>query len=174
MVTVPKWTASAEVPITHNDQVYTLPPEVNINLNASALHYSEEYWGSDVASFSPRRWDKSNPDSFLAVNDEKTGLSGPGLEFDTIHKPVRGAFIPFSDGFRACVGKRFAQVEFVAVLTVVFSRYRLSLGRLSPKESDEFIYKRAQNVLNDSSTVLTLGMKTDVPLVFEKRTIRDN
>ncbi|PLB52213.1 putative cytochrome P450 monooxygenase [Aspergillus steynii IBT 23096] len=171
VVTVPKWTASNPVPITHQQQTYTLPPNVNINLNANALHYSPEYWGPDAASFSPRRWDKSNADSFLAPNDGKTGLAGPGLEFDTIHRPVRGAFIPFSDGFRACVGKRFAQVEFVAVLAILFSRYRVSLGKMDARESEEVVYRRAEKVLNESVTVLTLGMRRDVPLVFEQRNL---
>ncbi|KAI9039439.1 cytochrome P450 [Aspergillus affinis] len=169
VVTVPKWTASNPVPITHHDQTYMLPPKVNINLNASALHYSKEYWGPEAAFFHPQRWDKSNPDSFLVANDGKKGLSAPGLEFDNIHKPVRGAFIPFSDGFRACVGKRFAQVEFIATLAVIFSRYRVSLGKLKPEESDDFVHRRAEKILNGSSTVLTLGMRYDVPLRFEAR-----
>lgn len=169
VVTVPKWTAENSVSIIHRDQTYTLPPKVNINLNVNALHYSEEYWGPDVASFNPRRWDKSNHDSFLAANDGKTGLSGPGLEFENIHKPVRGAFIPFSDGFRACLGKRFSQVEFVAVMTIILSRYQVSLGKIDPEESEKFVYRRAQKVLNESATVLTLGMKSDVPLLLTER-----
>ncbi|THC96189.1 hypothetical protein EYZ11_004352 [Aspergillus tanneri] len=119
VVSIPKWTGESSATITHKGKTYSLPPKLNINLNANALHYSEEYWGPDVSSFNPHRWDKSNPDSFLAQNDGKSGLSGPGIEFNSIHKPLRGAFIPFSDGFRACVGKRFAQVEFVAALSVI-------------------------------------------------------
>lgn len=81
-----------------------------------------------------------------------------------MHKPVRGAFIPFSDGSRACMGKKFAEVEFVAALTVVFARYRVMLA-------DEGIEarERAERALRKSSAFLTLGMKDDVPLLFQRR-----
>lgn len=50
----------------------------------------EEYWGPDVATFNPHRWDKRNTSSLLARYDGMEGLSSPGLEYNSIHKPVMG------------------------------------------------------------------------------------
>ena len=33
----------------------------------------------------------------------------------------------FSEGARACLGKKFAQVEFVAVIAAIFSKFRVEL-----------------------------------------------
>lgn len=62
------------------------------------------------------------------------------------------------------MGKKFAEVEFVAALTVVFARYRVMLA-------DEGIEarERAERALRKSSAFLTLGMKDDVPLLFQRR-----
>ncbi|OJJ34477.1 hypothetical protein ASPWEDRAFT_60847 [Aspergillus wentii DTO 134E9] len=165
VVTTPKWTANTSCTITYLDQQYTLPPKVNINLNANGLHYSKEYWGPDAHLFNPQRWDKTNQASYLAQNDSLSGLSGPGLEYPTIHRPVRGAYIPFSDGFRACVGKKFAQVEFVAALAVLVMGYKIGLAGDDEKKTR----RNAKRVLEESATVLTLMMGEDVPLSFCKR-----
>lgn len=140
-----------------------------MNLNANALHYSEKYWGPDASTFDARRWDKRNASSFLAGNDGTEGLCAPGLESSHIHKPARGAYISFSDGMRACIGRRFAQVEFVAVLVVVFSRYRVRLGKIRQDESEEDVRKRVEKALGESMSFITLSIREDVPLVFEER-----
>ncbi|KAL4863008.1 hypothetical protein BDV12DRAFT_206841 [Aspergillus spectabilis] len=170
VVSIPKLTTSARATITYNNQTHHLPPNVRVNMDANALHYSEEYWGHDAAMFNPRRWDKRDTDSFLARNDGAEGLSGPGLESPNIHKPVRGAYIPFSDGMRACMGRKFAQVEFVAALVVLYREYRVTLGKLG-RESDGDARIRVEKALNRSSTSITLALIDKVPLVFHRRDI---
>lgn len=61
------------------------------------------------------------------------------------------------------MGKKFAEVEFVAVLSVVFWRCRVSLA------GGEGARERAEKALEESSAFLTLGMRDDVPLKFERR-----
>lgn len=141
-----------------------------INLNVTGLHYAEEYWGSDAASFNPNRWDRRNGDSVLAANEGIDGLSGPGLEYGTIHKPVRGSFIPFSDGVRACMGKKFSQVEFVVALSILFRDYRMELAPIQPQESMAERRQRAEQALEGSSSFITLSLQDRVPFVFHKRT----
>ncbi|KAL4940224.1 hypothetical protein BDV06DRAFT_224278 [Aspergillus oleicola] len=168
VASIPKLTASSGADLTYNGKTYHLPSNVRVNLNGSALHHMEKYWGPDASLFNPRRWDKRNRDSFLAQNDGMEGLSGPGLESYDIHRPVRGAYIPFSDGMRACIGKKFAQVEFVAALAVLFREYRVTPARYQG-ESDDDATDRAQKALQSSSTSLTLAMTDKVPLDFHKR-----
>ncbi|GFF42675.1 cytochrome P450 3A9 [Aspergillus udagawae] len=164
VVTVPKSTPETPSPLNYQGKQYLLPPRVNVNLNTNCLHYSEEYWGPEAATFYPQRWDARNQNSFLAKNASTPGLAAPGLEYPTIHKPVRGAFIPFSDGFRACLGKKFAQVEFIAALSVLFRDYKVELADDSPEAR-----KDAERVLRESTSVLTLSMREDVPLRFQRR-----
>ncbi|KAF4266168.1 hypothetical protein KXX16_006707 [Aspergillus fumigatus] len=164
VVTVPKSTSETPSPLTYQGKQYVLPPRVNINLNTNCLHYSEQYWGPDVAIFYPQRWDARNQNSFLAKNASTQGLAGPGLEFPTVHKPVRGAFIPFSDGFRACLGKKFAQVEFIAALSALSRNYKVELADDSPEGRND-----AERVLRESTSVLTLSMREDVPIRFQRR-----
>lgn len=169
VVSIPKWTADLTVDVTYDGQTFSIPPGVSVNLNATGLHYSQEYWGSDAAVYDPSRWDKRNGASFLAQNEDVEGLSGPGLEYNSIHKPVRGAFIPFSDGNRACLGKKFAQVEFVIALTVIFRDYQVELARATDDETEDDARFRAKQVLQWSTSKLTLAMTDEVPLRFTKR-----
>ncbi|KAL5000108.1 cytochrome P450 [Aspergillus recurvatus] len=168
VVSIPTLTTAHEAKITYEGERHCLPPNVRVNLNANALHYSEKYWGPEADSFNPCRWDKRNTDSFLARNTSTEGLSGPGLEASNIHKPVRGAFIPFSDGSRACMGRKFAQVEFIAILAVIFHQYRVTPVRVEG-ETEEDARKRVEKALRESSTSLTLALGGAVPLAFAKR-----
>ncbi|KAI4105196.1 MAG: hypothetical protein LQ339_003527 [Xanthoria mediterranea] len=45
----------------------------------------------------------------------------------TLFRPAPGAFIPFSDGPRACLGRRFAMVELVAVIATLMRGYSVEL-----------------------------------------------
>lgn len=163
-ISIPKWTGSTPSRLVHGDRTYVLPPKVSVTLDANALHYSEEYWGADAREFHPQRWDAQNADSFLAQNADLPGLSAPGLEYRSVHKPVRGAYVAFSDGFRACMGKKFAQVEFVVALAVLFGKYRVELEDDTPQGRMD-----AERVLRESLTVVTLGMRESVPLRFVRR-----
>ncbi|KKK21640.1 hypothetical protein ARAM_005244 [Aspergillus rambellii] len=164
VVTIPKWTGESARTIHYQDKSILLEPGVNINLIVNATHYSEEYWGSDAEKFHPQRWDASNKESFLARNADLQGLNGPGLEYPTIHKPVRGAYAAFSDGHRACLGKKFAQVEIVVALAVILREYRVELAWKGNEGRT-----RAERILKESAAVMTLAMRDDVPLVFHKR-----
>ena len=44
---------------------------------------------------------------------------------ETFIEPEAGTFIPWADGPRECVGRKFSQVEFVAVLATLFRDHRV-------------------------------------------------
>lgn len=166
---IPKLTTSSGADFILDDELYHLPPNVRVNLNGSALHESEEYWGGGAHEFNPRRWDRRNTKSFLARNEGAEGLIFPGLEWNHIFKPVRGAYIPFSGATRPCIGREFAQVEVVATLAVLFYKYRVTLTKLG-NETDDDARNRATGALDRSSTSITLSMTDQVPLIFHERT----
>ncbi|KAL1960211.1 hypothetical protein VTO42DRAFT_8754 [Malbranchea cinnamomea] len=168
VVSVPKSTGSSPSSIVVDGKPYILPLNTDINLNCDVAHHRRDYWGPDAFSFVPERWDARNTESFLAKNEGLSGLVAPGLEYNTLHKPIRGSYLPFSDGYRACLGKKFAQVEFVAALAVIFRDYEVTPAKVSPGESDEEAMKRALKILNNTVSILTLGMVDDAPLCFRR------
>lgn len=118
--------------------------------------------------FGPSRWYKRSTWSFLAENGDLNGLTAPGLEYSAIHNPVRGAYFPFADGNRACLGKNLAQTEFVVALAIIFREYQAKLAR-NKDETEEAALQRTRKDLNESSSQLTLAMRDAVPLQFIKR-----
>jgi cytochrome P450 len=62
-------------------------------------------WFDDPEAFRPERWDN-----------------------DLARRLPRGAYFPFGDGPRVCIGQHFAMMEAVLILATVASRYRLALA----------------------------------------------
>ena len=67
--------------------------------------HRDERWFDDPEAFKPDRWDN-----------------------DLARRLPRGAYFPFGDGPRICIGNQFAMMEAVLVLATVVQRYRLALA----------------------------------------------
>ncbi|EJD40943.1 cytochrome P450 [Auricularia subglabra TFB-10046 SS5] len=139
---VPKWTADAPAEIHSNGHKYIVPPRTPVVINTIAVHRDPKLWGEDVLEFRPQRW----------IEDS----------------PRKGQFMAFSEGARACLGKKFAQVEFVAVIATLFSRFRLELD-CGPGENIEIVRDRAIATLDGSTILANLGMTKEVPIRFVER-----
>ncbi|KAI1465650.1 cytochrome P450 [Daldinia caldariorum] len=128
--------------ITVKDQCHPLPPNTIALINTSATHRHPEYWlnkpatkkadkrsswrdiRSDprqrpyaVVDFDPSRW--LDPGS-----TDETGAQANSANF---LKPRAGTFIPFSEGSRGCLGRRFALVEVCAVVATLFKTHSVEL-----------------------------------------------
>lgn len=120
---LPKAVHESPYPININNQGYIIPPNTVVLINTSATHRHPRFWpevpqdiqGGDrlnpVAEFYPQRW--------LVPNAETSTT-----EF---LRPKPGSFIPFSDGGRGCLGRRFALIELCSVVTRIFSEYSVEL-----------------------------------------------
>lgn len=118
------------------------PPRAFVLPSSYALHASEEYWGKDSLEWNPKRW---------IYVDEK------GVEQFAQPSPA-GAFLPWSDGPRACPGARFSQVEFVAVCASLLSKFRISV--VPQKGEDENTARgRVKSALYDSTSIVTLMVR---------------
>ncbi|EIW78358.1 614 534 cytochrome P450 [Coniophora puteana RWD-64-598 SS2] len=115
-----------------------VPKDTILNLDMPGVHYNPKYW-EDPHTF--------NPERFLG-------------EWN------RDAFIPFSAGYRACVGRKFSEAEGTAVLTLLISRYRVEI-KDEPQFAHETWEQRKERVLRAESRVTLAPVR--VPLVFKKR-----
>lgn len=83
---------------------HTFPPGTTLSVPAYTIHHSKAIWGDDADDFNPDRWAEG------AITEKQ-----------------RGAFIPFSYGPRACVGRNVAEMELALIVATVFRRYEFRL-----------------------------------------------
>ncbi|KAL9029721.1 MAG: hypothetical protein Q9196_002072 [Gyalolechia fulgens] len=167
---LPKCTKSKAQPFTSGGREYMVPPDTLILMNTSATHRNPKYWpaakpkGHDgppypVSSFDPARW---------------LGKGNNGSPY----APVVGSFMPFSDGPRACMGKRFAQAQLCAVLATVFKNHSIELAvkndKRSYKERWQEARERADHELSTNvGFLMSLKMRGQVPLRVVSRSTTD-
>ena len=170
---LPKKTGAESKTLTINGQEYNVPPDTLIMINTSAVHRNPQHWPkvlkkkSDgppfpVSSFEPDHW---------------LGLDNIGGYSEKVPDP--GTYIPYSEGYRSCMGRRFAQVEFCVVVAKVFREYSVELAlddrREGPSSNHNEIpweeaKARAEHQLSDGvGFVMALKMTSPVPLRFVKR-----
>ena len=141
----------------------------------------------DLEDYVPERWLRDSADISQDDRSEKQidGLEVASFEVNgSLFRPVKGAWMPFSEGPRACPGRRFAEVEVIAVLSLVFKQYSVELDvrrwatdeeveKMSPKEKRDVYAKaqrRAKDLIRGSISTFTLKMEGDpVPVRFVRR-----
>ncbi|KAF2446011.1 cytochrome P450 monooxygenase-like protein [Karstenula rhodostoma CBS 690.94] len=140
---IPKSTAPGRPQqFTMRGEQYTMPGGTQISL-CCAIHKNPRYWPAppgeevvngipDAQRFRPERWlsKSATAESFADIAYDDEELRGPSGE-DTssnLFRPVKGSYIPFSDGFRSCIGRRFAQVELLTAFAVLFTQYSVELA----------------------------------------------
>ena len=145
-------TSSSSQSISMNGKSHVLPAGAALNLNSYCTHTNPAYWSpedpsdpDDLRKFKPERWirenghkthDQSEPE---IKDDEIEGPTGQGTS-SSLFQPIRGSYVPFSDGHRGCLGRRFAQVEMAAAMAVMFSRFSVELA-VDEWASDEEVEK---------------------------------
>ncbi|KAL8951092.1 MAG: hypothetical protein Q9222_002896, partial [Ikaeria aurantiellina] len=136
-----------------SDRKYTIPSATYINLVSVAAHRNPKLWptnrpadkenpihptsntDNDLEEFKPERWLRedtkiadSDPEAAQQYTEDAPSTATGTNSSSLLHRPPRGAYIPFSEGYRACLGRRFAQVEVLAVLAVIFKFYSVELA----------------------------------------------
>ncbi|KAI0538756.1 cytochrome P450 [Xylaria digitata] len=106
----------------------TLPGGMDVVINNTAIHFSESYWPSpDILD--PRRWlvrDSQTFDPSKPLTKEQEVEIQKGI-FST-QGNAKGTFMSFGEGPRACLGRNFAKVEFVAFFSRLLQNHRLEVG----------------------------------------------
>lgn len=136
----------------------TLKQGTQIRLHTIGLHYNPKYWGEDASEFRPSRW-FGNKDFAESAKMTAAYLASQETVSDgTLFNYHRDAFIPFSDGARGCLGKRFAIVEMLVAVAEICRRYTI---RLPPGVSAETLLK--------ATSELTVQQVHPANLLFRKR-----
>lgn len=92
------------------------PQGTVLSVPAYTIHHSTEIWGPDADTFRPERWEK-------------------------VTEKQKGAFIPFSYGPRACVGRNVAEMELALIVATVFRRYEFELRQGEMETREGFLRK---------------------------------
>jgi cytochrome P450 len=149
-----KYTADSPRALTIKGREYQFPPQCQLSLNLVSLHTDPKSWGSDALAWKPERFIES-------IRNEETLVS-----------PSDGSFVPWVSGPRVCPGKKFAQVEFVAVIATVFKDRRVRAGTWAG-ELPEQTKNRVLTVMEDSevgvSPVLKMRHPEKIHLIWERK-----
>ncbi|KKY33944.1 putative cytochrome p450 monooxygenase [Diaporthe ampelina] len=154
-----KWTGGHPTTLDVGNRTLKLPPKTIILPSYCSMHTDPRYWGSDSLTWRPSRW----------IRPGKTA-SMPGDEEIDMNR--RGVFLGWSEGTRDCPGKKFSQVEFVALMVGLFWQWRVD-PETQPGESIVEAQRRVLNLIcKDSGWVLLLQMlhPERAPLVWRKAT----
>ncbi|KAL4922535.1 cytochrome P450 [Aspergillus aurantiobrunneus] len=127
---------------------YNLPGGTRVYLNAPAVHYHPKYW-PEPYRLDPNRW-RSSPGGKHVVASDKT-------------RQMKGTLLTFSDGSRACLGRKFAQAEYIAFFATLLRQYRVSLA----PGSDPVVVER--DLFGKSAGTITLAPLGNVRLRIRLR-----
>ncbi|MCJ1355077.1 MAG: hypothetical protein MMC33_005068 [Icmadophila ericetorum] len=133
----PRHTSTTPQPLTIAGKTYLIPANTAISLNIHANHVSPEYFAPDPLAWRPARW----------ITAGAGGRTGIGRE--ELVELAPGTFTPWTGGPRICPGKKFAQVEFTAVMAVVFRQMRVEPVVASGQKIEE-VRKQVVAMAEDS------------------------
>ncbi|KAK4985549.1 hypothetical protein LTR50_005885 [Elasticomyces elasticus] len=92
------------------------PQATVLSVPSYTIHHSKAVWGSDADEFRPERWEKAT-------------------------EKQKDAFIPFSYGPRACVGRNVAEMELALIVATTFRRYEFELYQQELATREGFLRK---------------------------------
>lgn len=142
---------------------HLLPAKCGVIVNNTGVHYNTKYW-QHPHILEPRRWLSASPNTYDPTSKEQ-GTDPIDWKSCSIPNHMKGTFLTFSEGPRACMGKKFAQAEFVAFFAHLLREYRMQLAGDVPAEEVD----RAMRLRSGGSPV-TLVPPEAVKLSLVRRT----
>ncbi|KAK4233885.1 cytochrome P450 [Achaetomium macrosporum] len=153
-----------EVPLSKGGHV--VPDGSYLVVNNTAIHYNPDIWPSpDVIE--PRRWLVADPhglDPAKPLTPEQEAEIAAGSV--PIPGNRRGTFLSFGEGPRACLGRSFARVEFVAIMSRMLRKHRLEMTDHDAEQAAR-VLRTAR--LRSGSGPVTLIPPEDVPMRLAPR-----
>jgi cytochrome P450 len=109
----------------NNTKPYLLPAGTRVYLSSPAVQYHPKYW-PEPYKLDPGRWKmpKLGSEDKMIVPD----TSNKRIHATDKTRHMRGTLLTFSDGARACLGRKFAQAEYMAFFAGLLRDYRVELA----------------------------------------------
>lgn len=120
-----------------------------------------DFWGADSLLWKPQRW------LVTGSSPEHT------IETETLLPDTEGYYIPWAIDQHVCPGKKYSQVELVAVLARIFGEYRVSPSAERGESAEEARARVLSIAMETQSKALLNEMRNPdkAGLVWSKRTI---
>ncbi|KAL1844581.1 hypothetical protein VTK73DRAFT_2266 [Phialemonium thermophilum] len=109
------------------------PPGTVLSVPTYTIHHSREIWGPDADEFRPERW--------LETSDASASSTAAGKKTGGLTARQKNAFIPFSYGPRACVGRNVAEMEMKLIAATWARRYDVQLRQEHMDTREGFLRK---------------------------------
>jgi len=123
---------------TNSGETLPVPKGTKIGVMFHAIHHNPKYW-PDPYEFRPSRFlDDYNKDSF----------------------------VPFSAGVRSCIGRRFSEVEQIAIISFIVLHYKITILE-EPQYAHETAEERKMRVLAPHTQLLVKPIR--IPVTFTPR-----
>lgn len=157
---LPKFSVE-DTTLTINGHEIPIPADTRVNIDIVSTQRNPKYWVNPHA-FTPWRWLMSS--DYVAPPESNNESSAHA----NLLCPPKGAFIAFASGFRGCLGRKFAQVEFCTLISVLLGGHSIELVQ-EGEESWEEAKGKAIRSLDDRTTGLAMKMNGKVKVRFVKR-----
>ncbi|KAK2746825.1 hypothetical protein FQN57_002867 [Myotisia sp. PD_48] len=149
VIAVQKFTNDHPQTLNIEGKTIVLPPNIGIYPRITAIQSHPKYW-RDPLVWKPSRWivKPSNESHDIATR----------LKEETILIPAKGTFVAWSDGPQNCLGAKFSQVEFVAIIARLLWEHHFH-AIPNGGETPEDTQKRILAATNDIDLKLLVRMK---------------
>lgn len=155
---LPSITSNHTQQLQVGDKTFEIPVGTNFTANLRAMQTHPQYW-PDPNEWRPARW-ILNP----------APISSPKqIAQESFFVPNKTIFFPWGEGPQICPGKKFAEVEAVAVLAGLFRTHRLRIKKHTG-ESTEAAYRRFGKCVNDVDLEMLVRLRNadQITLVSEE------
>jgi len=160
--------ATMDQQITYRGHDIEIPAGTIILYDMVAPHYDPRLWGPDASAFRPSRWlmpsgYEAPPKSINHCRDQRDMLC-----------PPRGAFVAFSEGYRNCLGKKFAQVGFCTLFATLLRTHSVELvphgdGADESEANWERTKGEAARRIENKTLVISMRINKDVMVRLVRR-----
>ncbi|KAI1413651.1 cytochrome P450 [Hypoxylon sp. FL1857] len=148
VMAIPKRTSRTTQTLKVGDQTLTIPPNVSTIMYIRAVQAHPKYW-PDPYTWKPSRWILNAAPELSPSVDQ--------ISAEELLEPKQGTFLSWSDGPQNCPGRKFSEVEAVAVLACLFKGHRLHVKKESG-EGEAEARQRALKCTHDVDMVMLLRM----------------
>jgi cytochrome P450 len=156
-----KTTGPTPQPLKVNGETYIIPAGTSVHCSLPALHAHPKYWGPE-----PLAW---NPQQHIGVSAKNDTDS---FENEVLASDTSEHFMPWAWGQRVCPGKRFSQVELVAILATLFRNWRVEIvpeGQETPEQARKRVWASSLKVDHQDHMLHEMVNPESVGLVWVRR-----